>query len=481
MGGKGATAGLGQNITYSAGSPIYGYTQTNVSSPTISYSPLYDQGTYTDATRAVGQTYLANTSVSTSTSVNGLRSCILNNGNIVFFYSATGGFYFSIYTPAGVQVKAETNISASAPVSGIDALDVAAMPDGGFVVVYGTSVAGGTGYIQRFNSAGTNTLAQTSIGGQFYSAVSIAAFTNGSYAVCGITTNSTQLRYFTVSAANVVGGTITPGSPTSTTYNVRAVTLTNGNVAITYNLGSSNVYFLIINSAGTAIVAPVSAGVSTGYTNWDVCTTPTGFAFSFMLAANNHIYAQYVSNAGVIGTAIVVVASAGSGKPSICYGGNNTVYIPQISTNLRSANVTNVGVGTLVSSGVIPLSPAFANLGLVYASVSTLNGAFAAIYINTVTGAASFQTLNQQTYTQNVTVLTGNTYTPATNYYFLGVATNSAAAGNIVNVQVNGVTALPSTYPSVTSPISFDYQNGASPFAQRGTVSGRNIILKGLE
>jgi len=481
MGGKGATVGLGLNSTYAAASLIYGYTQTGVSSPTISYSPMFDQGTYTATTRTIADVYQAATNVSTNTTSNGLRSCVLNNGNIVFFYSTStpAGFYFSIYTPAGVQVKAETNVSSVTPTGGNRSLDVAPMLDGGFVVAYASTST--LAYIRRYDSAGNSLLGQTQAGsGTLQGYISVSAFSNGSYLVCGTSAGASQLRYYVVSSANVVGPVNTPTGATTTIYDCKAVSLTNGNIAIVYNLSNSANYYLIVDSTAAVVVPAVSAGAATTVLQWDACTIPNGFAISYSLSSNSTFYMKCISNGGTNGGAVQIFAGTAN-SPSICYGGNNTVYATYLSSNLKFSVITNTnGSSTPVVSSNNTVNPAFTQFSTSIAN-NALDGSIAAVYRNTTSGFVAFQTVNQQTYTQNVTQLTGANYTPATNYYFLGVATNSAAAGGIVNVQMNGVTALPSTYPSVTSPISFDYQNGASPFAQRGTVSGRNIILKGLE
>jgi hypothetical protein len=85
--------------------------------------------------------------------------------------------------------------------------------------------------------------------------------------------------------------------------------------------------------------------------------------------------------------------------------------------------------------------------------------------------------------TNGSTVLTGNSYTPSTGYYLIGVAATTAAANATGQVITNGTAQLGSTYPTATTPIYYSFQSTAgSPFIpQRGVVSNTTVTLKGLE
>ena len=481
MGGKGATAGLGRNTTFVVASPIYGYTQTGISSPSISYSPLYDQGTFTATTRTLGAVYQTAVAVSTVTSPVGWRSCTLSNGNIAFFYSKNpSSYYISIYTPAGVQIKAETLVASVTMVVSNDALDMSAMTDGGFVVVY--SNTSNQTYAQRFNSVGTNTLAQTLITtGQMQYAVSVAGLKTGGFVVSGIASSSSQLYFAIVSAANVVGGTVTVSAAASA-LNCRSVCLTNGNFVLVFAWGGSSTQHAIFTPSGTEVKGTTSSGIGVSPGNYSVCATDTGFAIAHTNASSGAASIQCIPSSGVIGGSTLVINTPGY-LCGVTYGGTNTVYVTyQNSSNFNLAKITNTNTNPATLASTNAVTPAVTVSGTgTNPAINCLNGSIAMVYQQSTTNYLAFASANQQTYTQNVTTLTGAEYNPSTNYYFLGVAASSAAAGGTINVITNGNVTLPSTYPSVAPSISFDYQNGASPFAQRGTITGRNIALKGLE
>ena len=62
----------------------------------------------------------------------------------------------------------------------------------------------------------------------------------------------------------------------------------------------------------------------------------------------------------------------------------------------------------------------------------------------------------------------------------LGVAASAASAGSTGSVIINGPALLNTNYPSVSTPIAFDY-TGQGVFGNKGTVAGRAVSLRGLE
>jgi hypothetical protein len=64
----------------------------------------------------------------------------------------------------------------------------------------------------------------------------------------------------------------------------------------------------------------------------------------------------------------------------------------------------------------------------------------------------------------------------------LGVSATTVAAGNTGPVITNGGSVtLNANYPTITTPIAFNYQGAIKGFAQRGTVANKVATLKGLE
>lgn len=470
VGNRGATVGIGQNTTFVAGSAVYGYTQTN-STVGVSYSPLYTQGTYTGTTQTTGVINVAAFDL-TATATNAVQKCCtLTNGNIAMVFRQGTGVSIAIYSPTGAVVLAATNISGIT-VPTPEQMGIAGMADGGFVIAYSTAA---NAYYMRFSNTGTTVKAQT----LFYSGtnvyLSVAAFRDNSY-ILFINNSNNQLYYFIVSSSDVLGSQLNV-SNLSTCYEHQCTTLDNGQVMIVGVQGASTNYQMgIVNSSGTftRAVASISLGTSG---NIQICTVAGGAAIAYRIDSTGYPTLVTVTNAGTSLGQVTLQASPAYTPGGVCAGQNGALFI-------TSTDGLRIFTATFSSSAAATVGTAYTiSTGLTNTLANTCNALNGTNYIFGYSGSGfpRLATYNNQDLTQNVTVLTGANYTPTTNYYFLGVATNSAAAGGIVNVQMNGVATLPSTYPSVTSPISFDYQNGASPFAQRGTISGRNIILKGLE
>jgi len=482
MGAKSATVGLGTNTTWIAGTAQYGYTQTGINSRSVSYSPLYDQGLYTDATRTVANTYQSDTAITNIAGINQCSSCVLNNGNIAVAYSliTASDIYIAIYTPSGTAIKAQTSITSvtASPAS------ISAMADGGFVVVYYNSPTSTTN-IQRFDSVGNTLLGSTSLA-VTWGMYRIAALKDGSYVVAGATSNATQLYFIIISSSNVIGSPQTVSSATSTD-SVEVAGLTNGNFVLSYNRLTTTAFYAIFTSSGSAVLAQTNSGIGANTdTAPRLCVLSTGFAI-LLMPAGQFTGIRTFNNSGTARGTLTYTPGGSYSVTGICAGQNNKIYIILILNGTAGPLQLYIANGTDTTptfGSLTTVSPSFTSIiafGSVIPTNNCLNGAISVVYRNTSTTLLSFQTINIDTYTQNVTPLTGANYTPATNYYFLGVAASSAAAGGTINVITNGNATLPSTYPSVTSSIAFDYQNGASSSAQRGTIIGRTIALKGLE
>ncbi len=471
VGNRGATVGIGQNTTFVAGSAVYGYTQTN-STIGVSYSPLYTQGTYTGTSQTTGVIKVAAFDL-TAVSTSGIQKCcVLTNGNIAMVFRQGTEVWMSIYNPTGTVVLAPALIS-SITVPQATLIAIAGMADGGFVVTFGTT---SNGYFMRFSSTGAVVKGQTLLFTASVQYLSIAAFRDNSYIIF-YNNAGAQLNFYIISSLNV-SGSVQNVNNLSTCEEQQCTTLDNGQVMIVGVQGNSTNYQLgIVNSSGTFTkpVASISLGTSG---NIQLCTVAGGAAIAYRIDATGYPTLVTVTNAGTSLGQVTLQASATYTPGGICAGQNGQLFI----TSTDGARIFNATFSSTAAATTSTTSILSAGINNILANTcNALNGTNYIFGTNPVGTSPRLATYNNQDLTQNVTTLIGAEYDPATNYYFLGVATNSAAAGGIVNVQMNGVATLPSTYPSVTSPISFDYQNGSSPFAQRGTVSGRNIILKGLE
>jgi hypothetical protein len=485
VGNLGSTIGVGLVNTFIAGTQVNGFIQTGLAPTAVMSGPYSATATYTGATRTQGNLLQTSTSFSASTSGTVPRICVLNNGNIAVIWrdSAASDCKIAIFTNAGVSVKAATTISSQTNAGAyIAANGISAMTDGGFVVCYTSNT---TSYYQRFNSAGTTVVSETQISGTLSSAqnyLSVAAGKGGDFAFVG---NNSNGQAYTVhyTSSNVYSGQVTLTSATNW-YDNDIVGLSNGNYAAVGIQGANTVSYLIVSSS-VSIVAAYNS-LNGGSTPNDVfnCAAYDG---GFVIASRNTSTAagRLISIANN-GTQLNTGVSNGvsSSQPSVCVGENNTAYFMFLNNNTGQWNVSkynsiNTTSPTLETTFVVnSFSPgAYTGKNL----YNALNGALYYGFRTSSTNLPAFVTVNQATYTQNVTALTNQGfYTPTNGYYFLGIGATTAAANTSGLIYTNGGIALPSTYPSVSTGYAFDYQSN-SYWAQRGTINGRAINLQGAQ
>jgi len=472
MGSRGATVGLGLDSTYIAGTTQYGYTQTGVSTASASYSPLYTQGTYTGTTVTGGQLG-ATTTVLSSAYIAKPGLAVLNNTNVVLIWIESTSVYYAIYSNTGATVLARTYHGTSN--SSSNGISVAGLTNGGFVIT-STAASPGLKFV-TYNSAGTAQLSGT-ITATAYDNSAVGGLPDGSFFVAAHN-NSAQLFFWVVTNGVVGTQRTATGAGTVTNAGLSVAGLTNGNIVLCF-VAAGAAYFSVWTPAGVIVGSQTlfASAPSNNFTS--VCATSFGFAMAVAASGQGNVYMRDFSGSAITSklcyngtghTGAVVCSGVNNKLYVLCPGGSNAVQL-SIVTNANSAATAAVTINTISS---------VTNIYYPVNAVNALNNTLFIAYPVTVSYFLTFAPVNINSLTQNVTTLTGANYTPATNYYFLGVAASSAAAGGTISVVTNGNVTLPSTYPSVTPSISFDYQNGASPFAQRGTITGRTIALKGLE
>lgn len=470
IGSREATTGIGQSTAFVAGFPVYGYAQ-NVETVGASYSPLYTKRTYTGTSQTLGAIKVAGFDITAVSTSNVQKCCILNNGNIVLVFRQSTALWMAIYSPTGAVVKAAAAIyGISVPSENM--LAVVGMADGGFVVAFSSSTVV---YYMRFSSTGGEVKGVLSFS-RSNAYLSIAAFKDNSYIIFSNAAGG-QLNYYIVSSSNDIGPAT--AIPTFTICNRhQCTTLDNGQVLLVAQIAGTNYQSGIINSSGVISKDFAYVDLATS-AQIQLCTVAGGAAIAYRIDSTGYPTLVTLNNTGTSLGQVTLEADNSHTPGGICSGQNGQLFI----TTTTCVRMYTATFSVTAPARVVALYT-MASQSISNASSNTYNALNGTNYIfgsNPISGFPRLATYNNVDLTQNVSELTGANYTPATDYYFLGVAINSVAAGGIVNVQTNGVATLPSTYPSVISPISFDYQNGNSPYAQRGTVSGRNIILKGLE
>lgn len=482
IGNLGSTIGVGLNSTYIAGLKVNGFVQTGFTPTAVMSGPFTATATYTGTTRTRGAIFQAFTNFTANSSNSNVKSCVLNNGNIAAVFRETTDLKLAIFTNAGVSVKAATTIaSTSSAGSTTNALGISAMTDGGFVVCF--TDASNSKYM-RFDSAGTTTVSATNLESSLATPqnfLSIAAGSNGGFAVAGNNSNA-QLAVSSYSSLNVHQGQISSsmGGSTGNSSNNAIVGLSNGNFAVGY-IETNNTRFLIITPSLSIVVSDTSI-TSALNEPFNMAAYDSGFIVSNRNPSNNQGRVCSVSNSGIIfstGTTNNVTSTV----VNVCVGAeNNTAYMVFLNnttgfwtlctfTSINSTSIALASTDTI--TGFSPNNYFQNNLS------NAQNGAVYFAAFNA--GKPAFITINQATYTQNTTTLTNlNLYTPTNGFYFLGIGATTAAAGTAGLIYTNGGISLPATYPSVSTGYAFDYQSN-SFWAQRGNINGRTINLQGAQ
>lgn len=487
VGNLGSTIGVGLTSTFNAGTQVNGAVQTGFAPTSVMSGPYSASATYTGATRTQGNLLQTSTNFSASTSGTVPRICVLNNGNIAVIWrdSAASNCKIAIFTNAGVSVLAATTISSQTNAgAAIASNGISAMTDGGFVVCYTSNVAS---YYQRFNSAGTTVVSETQLGGTLSSAqnfLSIAAGKGGDFAIVG-NNNNGQAYVVNYTSSNVYNGQATLTSA-SNWYDNDIVGLSNGNYAAVGIQNANTLNYFIVSSSASIVVGSGSTVVNSGSTPADVFNCAAydgGFVIASRNTSNAHARLISIANNGtVLNTG--ATNNISSSSQTVCVAENNTAYMMFLNGstgvwNVSKYNSINTTNPTLETTFVVnSFSPGAYTSKTLY---NALNGALYYGFRTSSTNLPAFVTVNQATYTQNVTVLTNQgLYTPTNGYYFLGIGATTATANSSGLIYTNGGIALPSTYPSVSTGYAFDYQSN-SYWAQRGTINGRAINLQGAQ
>lgn len=482
VGSLGATIGLGAVSTFVAGTRVNGAAASGFSPTSVMSGPYSATGTYTGTTRTIGGIFQATTNVSTQ-NANGAKQCILNNGNlaILFLDNDNAYLYMTVVTQAGVTIKAATFVSGQGSL-GMATASISAMADGGFIIVFSNS---SDCRYARYDSLGNTLVSQTVLQGTFASPQSYlnaVGTKGGGWMVIGHGGGS-QVYVQSYSPTNSYLGQISVASATSGYYG-NIVALSDGNCAISWSQGSSSLIYAII-SPSLVEVKPYTFLHSTGnFTS--MAAYDGGFVLSTPSGNTGEVTTSSVSNSGTTLKSDLrtgVMPSGAAGQINICISSENNVANLMIRASggtwvlakLTSINSTAMALGTQTTLSTYSLTYASANNTF----VNALNGSLCHVSLNS--NKPAITSFNQDTYTQNTTVLTNQgLYTPPNGYYFLGIAATTAAANGSGLVYTNGGIALPSTYPSVTTGYAFDYQSN-SYWAQRGTINGRAINLQGAQ
>jgi hypothetical protein len=485
------TSGIGYNATYNGGNTLLtgsSYTPGTVQS--VQYSPLFDYGTFAGTSQTAGTQVGSSTTV-TASNVDNLYAFNLINGNVGVVYSIGGTGYLFICTPTGSTVYGPTAVASSSGIS-------SAVVRGG---ISGCCTTGGTIYVTwgdgtnqyyaSYTQTGTVVAAKTTYraGNQIRFHQTIA-LSNGGFASCGSGSQPGQL-YLVVSDSTVSTFTLSTVTSVSVDYGV-CCQLTNGNIACGgYDSTNSRIGLAVQLSTASSQVWNGYPDSSVGSYISLVAVPDAKFAVTYPNGSSQLYCSIYNGATGstsspVINTAVNTGTTSGNGGASavqISQAGIATVYVLGYAAG-SFANLYSVAFnsGTSASGTVTALFTSSSTIPYIGAITNTLNGKVLISYRAATTNYVTVGSWATQTLTNGSTTLYGNNYTLKEGYTLLGVAATTVAAGATGPVITNGGSVtLNTNYPTVTSPVSFNYQGPYNGFAQRGTVVNKVATLKGLE
>jgi hypothetical protein len=372
-----------------------------------------------------------------------IRIAVLSDGKICVIYYNTDSnsssiISFAIYSTSHVLLNSgilpfSTTIEAPST-DGSRIADLAALPDGFFVVMYAQSTGGL--YFRTFTNTGAAHSAEIAI-------ASANATTDRNVAVGGCLDGSVMAFWKNNTTSYNFQLYRKTGSTTYTNAGVGSVSGSNvqqpeRQVALCpdggffYNILNTTVR---LNKTSMSLVAigttsDTSANPTPSTTSLGLAVTGSGMMLMYNPAAGILYY--YSSSGTIAGTFTLTLANNSTSSRTVMAGsyGNNAF--------IGLVNASNFPTYTLVSMGPVTYPLAYTT--------------------------ASFST--------------PLTASPATGYYLVGVATTDCVPGGTGTVQVNGSISLNSNFPSTTTYQAFDFSN-PTLYGVKGTILGRNITMQG--
>lgn len=332
--------------------------------------------------------------------------------------------------------------------------------------------------------------------GRIVAATTVAADTGSKGPVQQIIVDQARNIYITGSpggASNVVNvfkyapdgsllKSIALGTPINATLGRKHFFLSNGNIAVVYDNGSTSLYFQIIDPEFNVIKTETiiaNAVMATVVNNeWDaIPLSGGGFAVIFAsTTANLDKYGTY-DNAGTVVTAVMTVntrtGTTGNQHYRMKQLSNGNIGIAQISQNTISSiggyvSVISVaGTSVLAFTQVTGATAGSANIP----EIEVVSGFFCVAVVSTNTYVAVYN--NAGTLQGSVVTVTGATgrkiITDATYFYWLG-SNSTTTKMNLIRLTTAGAT----TTADITTTTQVNYNNGVDAFydAQTGMIVG---------
>lgn len=477
------TGGIGYNATYNAGAVLSGSSWTPATLQNVQYGPMFDYGTFSGTSQTAGQQNGTSTTIDSVTAYN-VYSFNLINGNTCTVYSTSGVMYFTITSSSGSVVVAPTAISGSSTIP-TDRFQISGccLASGNLVFTY----YNGNMYYAVYTQAGvlvtTSTYFESGTTLRYHQTIALA---NGNWAIVGSSSTATQyIKIYTPSGTDVLGGLV----PTGITQigQSSCAQLAGGNIAFAgFDASNSRIGLGVITQSGSSVystypdssnayqttVLPFAGGT------FAVVYTNSGGSIAIRVSSPTSSSAIYQNVMGSTNTSAACSAAlqlSASLVPTVYafgYGGGNMSLYSAEFTNTSGASATISSINTSIPNGSTNN----------FSAVNSLNGRILLSWRSSATNYPTQGFWNIQTLVSGSTVLYGGNFTPKQNWFLLGVAASTVTAGGTGQVITNGGSVtLNANYPTITTPISFNYQGASNNFAQRGTVVNKAVTLKGLE
>jgi hypothetical protein len=423
----------------------------------------------------------------------------LTNGNVVMVYmSATNTLSAAIFNRAGVQQGATVTLTTSCTTANnnFDATGyfaVSGLSTGGYVVVFRHS---STSFVNIVTVDAANVIqsgptvivaARQATAQQ----LGVCGAANGRYLIVfdqGFGVLNAVLYQANNTAINN-GFTVNVGleifhSPNGD-MGLAPIFLRNGTAVCLANLPADNLlrFVLITFNAsvtGAASYTTTAGGPEINNPFIDACALMESDGW-IAVAKNNNT--NQVVLAGTTGVSLVGTYNSVSGARSSVIArpdGGADFYRATSTTNIERRTLSAAGGG--VGSGVTITVPA--SQPFVFAAPLAEKAALCRVPSGT--NFPTFSIVQTDAVVAGAPLFSDRVFSPTQGYYLKGIALESATAGNVCRVLTTGTIPLGATYPTLASPVYFDYQ-GTSLTAKSliqgvsGVVSGTTVSLGGLK
>jgi hypothetical protein len=403
----------------------------------------------------------------------------LSNGGFAFSYVTTVGAgqpSVAVYNAAGAVVLAPTLVESGTSAA---SMSIAALLNGGFVIAYNSVGDGSCRYAVYSNTgAVVKAAANTTMGGMSLTSpcgLSVAALADGGFVVVGLAMNGTNAsglfsRYNAAGVAQQTNVTAVQAGTSNTIGTICVVGLSGGGFVIAGYYGpSSATYVATYTSAGVQVGAtyvPSSYG-NLNYPGIALVARPGGT--DAILVSPTSVSAVAVTICLPNGTAGASVNNAQLGScNTLAVLANGHIVIAGVGSNMvvLDASLSGVGSASLVSLGLNAGTPNQTPACILPMAPSALNPAVPLALTCTSAAGVTPKLASVATVVQGAQKTTP-----------VGVFGASAAAGSAVPVQFLGQATLASGF---VQPCVVD-ANGNVPPGQRMSIIGNQAILNGIQ